>query len=83
MFFVSLDGDLMAVDIKLGNAVSTGTPHKLFRFDGMDGYEVNRNGYDVAKNGQRFLIVSPVGELNSPITVVLNWWVELEKRLGR
>ncbi len=83
IFFVNPDGDLMAVDIKLGNAVSVGIPHKLFRFDSRDGYEVARNGYDVARDGKRFLIVSPVEEFNSPITVVLNWWVELEKRLGR
>jgi serine/threonine protein kinase len=84
IFFISLEGDLMAVDIKLGDVVSAGTPHKLFRFDGRDGYAVARDGYDVARNGQRFLIVSRGdAPLNSPITVVLNWWVELEKRLGR
>jgi len=83
IFFVNGDADLMAVDIKLGNAVSVGTPHKLFRFDSRDGYEVARNGYDVTSDGQRFLIVSPVKEFNSPITVVLNWWAELERRLGR
>jgi len=83
IFFLSLDGDLMAADIKLGDPVSVGIPHKLFRFDSWDGYQVARNGYDVAKDGQRFLIVSPVEEVNSPITVVLNWWVELEKRQGR
>jgi Tol biopolymer transport system component len=83
IFFVSLDGHLMAVDIKLGGTISVGIPHKLFRFDSRDGYEVGRNGYDVTRDGQRFLIVSPVKEFNSPITVVLNWWVELEKRRGQ
>jgi hypothetical protein len=82
LFFVTPDGDLMAVDIRLGDAVSAGTPHKLFHFNSRDGYEVVANGYDVAKDGQRFLIVSE-SEENLPITVVLNWWVELEKQLGR
>jgi eukaryotic-like serine/threonine-protein kinase len=82
IFFVSPDGDLMAMDIKLGDAVSAGTPHKLFRFDSRDGSEVALNGYDVARDGKRFLIVSESEEVNVPITVVLNWWVELEKRLG-
>jgi len=82
IFFVTPDGDLMAVDIKLGDRVSVGTPHKLFRFEARDGYEVARTGYDVARDGQRFLILSKSEERN-PITVVLNWWVELEKQLGR
>jgi len=82
VFFVSLDGDLMAVDVKLGNAISVGTPHKLFRFDSSDGYEVVRNGYDVTRDGQQFLVASP-GNVNAPITVVVNWWLMLEKRLGR
>src|SRR5262249_17662853 len=82
IFFVSPDGDLMAADIKLGAAISVGTPHKLFRFNNRDSYDLG-GSYDVTKDGQRFLSVSHVEELNSPITVVLNWWVELEKRFGR
>jgi Tol biopolymer transport system component len=83
IFFVTPDGNLMSVDIKLGDTVSVGIPHKLFHFDSRNGTEVAANGYDVAKNGQRFLIVSASEETNSPITVVVNWWVELEQRLGR
>lgn len=84
IFFVTPEGDLMAVDIKLGTPVSVGTPHKLFRIEGVrNGFEVAANGYDVARDGQRFLIVSRVEEVNAPITVVLNWWVELERRVGR
>src|SRR5262249_8668246 len=84
LFFVSLDGDLMAVDIKLGNPVSVGTPHTLFRLaSSRDGYDAARYGYDVARNGQQFLISSSLEGGNAPITVVLNWWVELEKRLGQ
>jgi serine/threonine protein kinase len=83
IFFISPDGALMAADMKLGAAVSAGAPHKLFSFNSGDGYDVGRNGYDVASDGQRFLIVSRAKEVSSPITVVLNWWVELEKRPGR
>src|SRR5262249_58450821 len=32
IFFVNVDGDLMAGGIKIGEAVFVGTPHKLFRF---------------------------------------------------
>jgi hypothetical protein len=73
----------MAADIKLGDVVKVDVPHKLFHFDSISSQRVVTDGYDVTKDGQRFLIVSPVEEFNSPITVVLNWWVELEKRIGR
>jgi eukaryotic-like serine/threonine-protein kinase len=79
IFFVTPDGDLMAVDIKPGDALSAGTPHKLFRFDSRDGSRVTLTGYDVARDGKRFLVVSDE-EVNAPITVVWNWWVDLEKR---
>jgi serine/threonine protein kinase/Tol biopolymer transport system component len=77
LFFVSLDGDLMAAGMKLGKPVAD--PAKLFSL-GPDGY--NRQGYNVARDGQRFLVASPQvpspPEVNEPITVVLNWWVMLE-----
>jgi len=82
IFYVSLDGDVMAVNIKLGDTVSVGIPHKLFHLDNNWQDAIGR-GYDVAKDGQRFLMVTKSEEANSPITVVVNWWVDLEKRLGR
>jgi hypothetical protein len=37
-------------------------------------------GYDIQPDGQRFLIVTPSTALpDNPITVVLNWWVELKQ----
>ena len=77
IFFVSLDGDLMAAGMKLGKPVAD--PTRLFSL-GPDGY--TRQGYSVARDGQRFLIASPQ-EVNAPITVVLNWWVMLEREPRR
>ena len=76
IFFASLDGDLMAAGMELGKPVAAG-PTKLFSL-GRDGLIAFRNGYDVARDGQRFLIATPA-ELNASITVVLNWWVMLER----
>jgi Tol biopolymer transport system component len=77
IFFVSLDGDLMAADMKLGKPVAA--PIRLFSL-GPDGY--TRQGYVVAKDGQRFLVAS-FQEINAPnnapITVILNWWVMRER----
>jgi Tol biopolymer transport system component/tRNA A-37 threonylcarbamoyl transferase component Bud32 len=81
LFFVSPDGDLMAAEIKLDDALSVGTPQKLFPLDGREAY--GRSGYDVTRDGQRFLIPYKSEVDNVPITIVRNWWVELEKRPGR
>ena len=82
LFFVSLDGDLMAADMKLGKPVAD--PARLFSL-GRDGY--TRQGYVVARDGQRFLVASPQVAsppgVDAPITVVLNWWVMLERGPGR
>jgi hypothetical protein len=75
IFFVSPEGGLMAADITLGDKVSVGIPHLLFRFDFDFDWE---DGYDVFKDGQRFLILSPSEEVDSPITVIQNWWVRLK-----
>jgi hypothetical protein len=75
LFFASLDGELMAAGMELGKPVAAG-PTRLFSLGyGRNGYPP---GYDVARDGQRFLIAPP-GEGNAPITVVLNWWMMLER----
>jgi hypothetical protein len=80
LFFASQNGDLMAAGMELGKPVAAG-PTRLFSL-GRDGLIAFRNGYDVAKDGQRFLIATP-GQNNAPITVVLNWWVMLEREPAR
>jgi len=77
LFFVSLDGKMMAADVTLGSAVSLGVPHELFRTP-----LTNALGsqYDVTADGQRFLIATPPESTgDTPITVVLNWWAGLKK----
>ncbi|MBZ5580046.1 MAG: protein kinase [Acidobacteriia bacterium] len=75
LFFVSLDGSMMAADLQLGPTVSAGVPRQLFRVDGLD-----LTGYDVRADGQQFLVFTPSQSTQSSvITVVQNWWVEWEK----
>ena len=54
------------------------TPHKLFDI-GRD-LTPNRNRYDVASDGQRFVVVTLLADTveTSDITVVLDWTAELE-----
>ena len=77
LFFVSMDRKLMAVDIQAGTGAAAGAPHILFP---LTTRMVARESYDVAPDGQRFLISSAVSSENSdaPITVVLNWWAAIK-----
>jgi Tol biopolymer transport system component len=67
LFYVAADGQLMAVPVRpRPGSFESGAPVPLFRLDS----EV-WSGYDVAADGQRFL-VSSLQEDSLPITVVLN-----------
>ena len=75
LFFRAPEGVMMAVDTTLGSTFSVGIPHELFRVPG--GIE----SFDVDPLGERFLIVTPSAALpDNPITVVLNWWTELDRK---
>jgi dipeptidyl aminopeptidase/acylaminoacyl peptidase len=74
LYFLGPDSSVMAAEINLGSTVSAGVPRQLFRIAG------GITGYDIQPEGQRFLIVTPSAALpDNPITVVLNWWVELKR----
>ena len=71
---------LMAVDVKVvGSNFEPGVPRMLF--------EKPLVGFEVSRDGQRFLIAVPVEEGSSapitgssvPITVVLNWTADLKR----
>jgi serine/threonine protein kinase/Tol biopolymer transport system component len=74
---------LMAVDIRTEPTFSIGAPHELFErhyLRNADGYA--RPNYDVARDGQRFLMLRPVEERSggpTQIEVVLNWTEELKR----
>jgi Tol biopolymer transport system component len=77
LFFVSVDGMLMAAGIETTKDLQVTVPQALFH-TGFTSLETN--GYDAAKDGQRFLIpvrLNPPG--SAPITVVLNWPATLRK----
>jgi hypothetical protein len=63
----------MAVDVTTGDRLTAGVPRELFRSPGRSAPA----GFDVRADGQRFLV--PRLDLqDAPITVVLNWWADLE-----
>ena len=75
LFYLALDGKLMAVDIKASSAsFEAGAPRSLFS-TGITGSFVDRfNQYLVIGDGQHFIINRSAEDENSaPIMVVINW----------
>jgi len=68
---------MMAVDVQTSPAFRAGTPKVLFQ--GNYG-----SSYDVAADGKRFLMIKPPGAAQAStdqVTVVLNWFEELRRRV--
>ena len=72
LFYHSLDNRLMAATVRAeGGRVDVDAVQPLFDMRAPDG--LLRNFYDVASNGQRFMIVVPDDTASSPLTLVSNW----------
>jgi hypothetical protein len=78
LFYVALDDRLMAVPIRNDperHTVEAGAPVTLFatRIGGAL-QQAMIGQYEVAPDGQRFLMSSLAGEVTtSPITIIMNW----------
>ena len=70
LLFVSQQ-KIMSVSVKAGETFELGTPVELFSFDGAD--------YDVAPDGQRFLIRTTAGVPPLPLTVATAWYANLKR----
>jgi hypothetical protein len=77
----------MVVGVELAQpSIRIGTPRLLFEGDFIQELEnTGAHNYDVARNGQRFLMVAPAarepGEEARPRIVVVENWLEEVKRL--
>ena len=72
LFYHSLDNRLMAATVRTDAArVDVDAVRPLFEMRAPDG--LPRNFYDVASNGQRFMIVVPDDTASTPLTLVSNW----------
>lgn len=80
IFYIAPDGMMMAAPVESGNDFfRSGTPHPLFptHLINLDDF---RN-YDVSRDGQRFLLPIPQGEIgNSALEAIVNWPQFLKKR---
>jgi Tol biopolymer transport system component len=75
LFYIALDGRLMAVSTRLvaGGSIDFGAPVPLFTTHVGAVVQGNRQLYSVVEDGQRFLMNTLVEEAPAPITVILNW----------
>ena len=72
LFYISEEGELMAVTVATTPTLQLGAPHALFELSGRD--------YDVHPSGEHFLIVSTEREAEpGQINIVLNWFEELKR----
>jgi Tol biopolymer transport system component len=71
LFYRTLEGKQMVVEVKIATKLQTGVPLLLFQTPA----RVNpvQNEYAVTGDGKMFLFREPIGEGTAPITVVLNW----------
>lgn len=75
LFYLAADNKLMAVPVKKGARFEAGAPTMLFRIE-----PAAEHAYDVAADGQRFLVNTNVTRAESlPITAVINWAAELKR----
>jgi len=77
LFYLGLDGTMMAVDLKAGAALEPGVPKSLFK-TGI-GVTPGFDQYVVTGDGQRFIAIVATEQAPSPITLVLNWTAGLKK----
>jgi dipeptidyl aminopeptidase/acylaminoacyl peptidase len=76
LFYLALDGRLVAVPVDLspsGATLTTGTPVPLFVANLGGVQDIPLNLYLVSSDSQRFLLDTIVEEAASPIVVVVNW----------
>ena len=74
LFYIGLNRTLMVADVSPGMPARYGTPRGLFATGIKYLWQDTRNHYDVAPDGQRFLILAPkTGAESGTFAMVLNW----------
>jgi eukaryotic-like serine/threonine-protein kinase len=77
LFYLSQDSSLIAVPVESEETPNASTGHALFRTAALGPSGVVGQAYDVAPDGERFLLKRQAG--SSPIQVVVNWAARLPR----
>jgi hypothetical protein len=81
LFYLSLDGKVMAAPVTIGGKFDAGTPIALFQATPRQPVlPFDLFVYDVSRDGQRFLINAQVKRAEiEPMSIILNWTAKLKK----
>jgi Tol biopolymer transport system component/predicted Ser/Thr protein kinase len=80
LYFLSPDNKLMMVSLKLGaDSVEPSAPQELFP---LPTNAVSFSPYEVAPDGQRFLVRATPQQFAQPLTVIVNWPALLKKAVA-
>jgi serine/threonine protein kinase/Tol biopolymer transport system component len=82
LYYLALDGKMMAATIRTGEKLECGTPWALFDtgITGTGEVSITRDQYAVTRDGQKFLVLKPLSAAaQSPLTVIVNWERALDK----
>jgi Tol biopolymer transport system component/predicted Ser/Thr protein kinase len=71
LFYLTLEGKLMTVDVKPGSTIETGIPKPLFQTSVTADHQ--HDLYSVTGDGKRFLMIEPTKKATGEVNVVLNW----------
>jgi len=78
LFYWSADNTLISVPIMLNpGGVQVGAAQPLFRFNNPVGLVGIVSPYDVASDGQRFVLITTPQQMPRPVTLVTNWTADL------
>jgi DNA-binding winged helix-turn-helix (wHTH) protein/Tol biopolymer transport system component len=74
LFYLSEDHTIMAVDVTLGDSLTVGRAHALFRAPVSGALNTYRSHYAVTPDGQRFLVDTVNAQSSrEAITIFVNW----------
>jgi eukaryotic-like serine/threonine-protein kinase len=74
LFYISSDSKMMSVAVATRPIFQSGMPHPLFQSDIVDtGIRNGPMSWDIAPDGNRFLIISPNTSDTPALNVTLNW----------
>jgi len=65
--------------VAVGAGPTFGIPKRLFQTNVRAGISGNRTHYVPTRDGQRFLVNTPLDAPDTPITVIVNWSAAVKK----